>query len=206
MTASNRSAAASPDAAQPSLRDQRKQSTRDQIIAAARDAFTQDGYRSTTISEIARRARVGRATFYMHFSGKAELADEIARSINPVMARHLRSLADEPPTLDRIERWLTELVQLLRSLGPIPAVVNEAVGYNRVLARVMMDSLREIADRLADDLTRAGHLPDDPDRGQLAALLLATADLAGLMFGPEPEPSDAQNLADLARLWHRVLH
>jgi hypothetical protein len=121
------------------------------------------------------------------------------------MVRHLRSLADEPPTLARIERWLIEMVQIMRSFGPIPAVVNEAVGYNRDLARTLVDSLRQVADQLAADLMRAGHRPDDLDPGQLAALLLATAHLTTLMFGPEPEPADTQNVGYLARLWYRVL-
>lgn len=98
------------------------------------------------------------------------------------------------------------MVEIMRSFGPIPAVVNEAVGYNRDLARTLVGSLREVADQLAADLTRAGYRPDDLDPGQLAALLLATANLTILMFGPEPEPADTQNLGSLARLWYRALH
>jgi AcrR family transcriptional regulator len=202
---SNHPEAASWEGPQLSLRDRRKQLTRDQILAAARDAFAEEGYRSATISDIARRAHVGRATFYMHFSGKAEVADEIARSINPVMVGHLRSLADGPPTLVRIERWLAEMVRITRSLAPIPAVVNEAIGYNRDLARTMVDSLGEVAEQLRDDLIGAGYEPRGLDPGQLAALLLATANLTIVMFGPEPELTDDRNLGNLARLWHRVL-
>lgn len=194
-----------PARPRPSLRDQHRQLTREQILAAARDAFAENGYRGATISDIARRARVGRATFYLHFAGKAELAGELGRAIHPEMLRHLRSLGKESLSPDRIEAWLAETLRIIRSFGPIPAIVAEAIGYQRDLADTMLDALREAAEQLSRDLERAGNRPDDLDAGQLTLLLMATSELMVVLFGPDPAPTDARRLADLTRLWGRVL-
>lgn len=194
-----------PARPRPSLRDQHRQLTREQILAAVRDAFAENGYRGATISDIARRARVGRATFYLHFAGKAELAGELGRAIHPEMLRHLRSLGKESLSPDRIEAWLAETLRIIRSFGPIPAIVAEAIGYQRDLADTMLDALREAAEQLSRDLERAGNRPDDLDAGQLTLLLMATSELMVVLFGPDPAPTDARRLADLTRLWGRVL-
>src|SRR3954464_9652902 len=44
-----------------------------QIIAAAKDLFTSQGFGATSMDAIARTANVSKATLYAHFSGKEEL-------------------------------------------------------------------------------------------------------------------------------------
>lgn len=60
-----------------SLRDEQKRFTRQRLIDAAREVFERSGYASTTIEDITRTAGASRATFYLHFRGKAEIVNEL---------------------------------------------------------------------------------------------------------------------------------
>lgn len=52
---------------------QRGDATRQQLIDAAADVFTERGYAGATTKEIARRAEVSEGTIYRHFADKREL-------------------------------------------------------------------------------------------------------------------------------------
>ncbi|MFI9531661.1 TetR/AcrR family transcriptional regulator [Nocardia fusca] len=51
--------------------------TRRRILAAALEMAESTGLRKVSMDEIARRARVGRATLYLHFSGRENLISEM---------------------------------------------------------------------------------------------------------------------------------
>lgn len=57
----------------------RKQGSREQLLAAATEAFCANGYFAASVEEIASAAGVSRMTFYRHFSGKAAMASELFR-------------------------------------------------------------------------------------------------------------------------------
>ncbi|WP_052739850.1 TetR/AcrR family transcriptional regulator [Mycobacterium sp. UM_Kg27] len=59
------------------MRDRHRAMTRDQIMAAALEAFADRGYVAVTIDDIVRRAGIGRATFYLHFDSKAAVLREL---------------------------------------------------------------------------------------------------------------------------------
>jgi AcrR family transcriptional regulator len=54
---------------------------RDAILAAATDTFARFGFRKTSIDDIARRARIGKGTVYLHFESKEELFAAVIRRI-----------------------------------------------------------------------------------------------------------------------------
>jgi AcrR family transcriptional regulator len=60
-----------------SLRDEQKRFTRQRLIDAAREVFERAGYANATIEDITRTAGASRATFYLHFKGKAEIVNEL---------------------------------------------------------------------------------------------------------------------------------
>jgi AcrR family transcriptional regulator len=61
-------------------RDLVKPSARERIINAALDLFSQKGFHSTTVDEIAERAGVGKGTFYRNFANKEALFNELIQS------------------------------------------------------------------------------------------------------------------------------
>ena len=62
-----------PAPRRPTLREQQKQFTRDRLLTAALAAFVENGYTPARIEDVAARAGASRATFYLHFGGKAEI-------------------------------------------------------------------------------------------------------------------------------------
>jgi AcrR family transcriptional regulator len=59
------------------MRDRHRNLTRELISEASLDAFTERGYVAVTIDDIAKRAGIGRATFYLHFDSKAAVLREL---------------------------------------------------------------------------------------------------------------------------------
>ncbi|MFD9194943.1 TetR/AcrR family transcriptional regulator [Streptomyces phaeochromogenes] len=82
MSVSTRRVAASdgPSSA-PDLRTRQKHLTRRRLAAAACEVFEEKGYEATTVDDVVLRAGVARATFYLHFSGKADIVTELADRI-----------------------------------------------------------------------------------------------------------------------------
>lgn len=58
-----------------------------ELLAAARSAFEDLGYGSTTIAEITRRAGVSRATFYVYFASKEEVFAVLAEQVRDHFTR-----------------------------------------------------------------------------------------------------------------------
>jgi len=187
------------------LRAEGRNRTRSQILATAVEVFAENGYRSTTMSQVADRAGVGRATLYLHYSSKSELADDIARSLQPQMVAVLLKLPRVATTTAGIEQWIDELVVVLRTFGSVTAVVNEAIGHNRQLAKTLVASMHSTAETIIAEFQRQGDIAPWLDEGTLAMLLTSTALLSPIVFGPIGDEDEAQNRRDLAGLWALVL-
>jgi len=187
------------------LRDANKQRTRERIVEAAMEAFVEKGYGPTTMSHIADRAGIGRATLYLHFATKLEITDEIARSLGPRMVAILRNLSATPFDEAGLEGWVTELLAGLRSFGPLGKVVHEAIGNNRALIDTLLASMRETASAIAEDLRRAGRWPETLDEGSLALLMTSTTYLGTVVFPLEPLADEERLKKELAGLWLKAL-
>lgn len=59
------------------MRDRHRILTRDHILATSLELFAERGYVAVTVEDIARKAGIGRATFYLHFHSKAEVLREL---------------------------------------------------------------------------------------------------------------------------------
>ena len=69
--------------------DRREKDKRKAIIAAARDIFSEQGYESTTIAEIAAKAGVAVGTVYLHFHNKRDVYLATSMSWNEEIATAL---------------------------------------------------------------------------------------------------------------------
>lgn len=95
--------------------------TRARLLKAATERFQRDGYRKTTIDEIARAAGVAKGTVYTHFTDKADLlfhaiVEEKRRLVGPFMELFA---ADVAPA-ERLRRYL-ELSFLAITEAPLAA-------------------------------------------------------------------------------------
>ncbi|MGD3106306.1 TetR family transcriptional regulator [Streptomyces sp. YGL11-2] len=75
------------------LRERKKQRTRDALIRAALELFTEQGYEATTIDEIAEAVDVSQRTFFRYFANKQDVAFAVQ---DMVEARFLSELRARP--------------------------------------------------------------------------------------------------------------
>ena len=64
---------------------------REQILSAARAVFNKNGYETTTISDIVRRAGVAQGTFYLYFPSKREIVWALANRPMEIVAERVQA-------------------------------------------------------------------------------------------------------------------
>ncbi|MFD5395117.1 TetR/AcrR family transcriptional regulator [Streptomyces sp. NPDC127097] len=84
-----------PHSAPAGLRARKKQRTRDALIRAALELFTEQGYETTTIDEIAEAVDVSQRTYFRYFANKEEVVFAVQEMVE---ARFLEELAARPAT------------------------------------------------------------------------------------------------------------
>ncbi|MDO4414561.1 MAG: helix-turn-helix domain-containing protein [Erysipelotrichaceae bacterium] len=96
---------------------------RTSLMEAAFELFTEEGFQNTTISEIARKAGIGKGTFYFYFEDKYDIRNRIIISKSyEILHEALSSIPDKNDTFenkviyvaDRIIEKLSEDRILLR--------------------------------------------------------------------------------------------
>ncbi len=96
----------------------------EKLIAAAREAFAQDGT-SASLEEIARRAQVGIGTLYRHFPNRQTLLEAVYVDEVQALCRSAADLAELPPW-DALVAWLHRFVAYLATKQ---ALAQELLNY-----------------------------------------------------------------------------
>ncbi|MFF7411468.1 TetR/AcrR family transcriptional regulator [Streptomyces lydicus] len=77
------------------LRERKKQRTRDALIRAALELFTEQGYEATTVDEIAEAVDVSQRTYFRYFANKEDVAFAVQEMVE---ARFMAELTARPAT------------------------------------------------------------------------------------------------------------
>lgn len=171
------------------MTDPRIERSRTVILAATLDELAEVGYGAMSIESIARRAQVGKATVYRHWTTKLDLvADAII-----TLKQEVRVPVDGD-LRTRIVGFLQGLAAHLadsRLSACMPAIVDaserdEAV---REFHHRSSQERRAMFVGVLESAREAGHLGDDVDLTVLAEALVAPLFLRRLMT-PHPYPPD----------------
>jgi AcrR family transcriptional regulator len=111
----------------------------DKLLAAARDAFAQDGA-AATLDDIARRAGVGAGTLYRHFPTRQHLLEAVYIDEVEEMCRSAADLVDLPPW-DALVTWLRQFVLYAATKR---ALAGELIAYIDQDAEVFRSSRQAI--------------------------------------------------------------
>jgi AcrR family transcriptional regulator len=96
------------ESAQPSLRERKKQQTRQAIAAAAFEMFTERGFDAVTVAAVARRADVSEATVFNYFPTKEDLVYGRLEEFEADLVRTVRERAPEQSITAAISGVLVE--------------------------------------------------------------------------------------------------
>ncbi|WP_163889698.1 TetR/AcrR family transcriptional regulator [Mycolicibacterium hippocampi] len=97
---------------------------RTRIVDAVRDLAELTGLRKLSMDEVARRAKVGRATLYTYFPGRdallaAAVAEDLARLTDAVT----RAASDYEDADERLVHGFAQAYRSLRQHGPLSAIL-----------------------------------------------------------------------------------
>ena len=166
---------------------------RERLVVAAVDLFSEHGYDTTTVAQIAQRAGVTRSTFFRHFSDKREVLVAGQETLSRLLADGIAEAPVGAGPLDAVaaglERASSEMGPMNRELGPR---LRAAVAASTELQQ--RDALKSVG--LAGAMTAAllarGVL--DPT-AQLAAEMGVLAFKRGYAQWSEGDPDDNVGLA-----------
>jgi AcrR family transcriptional regulator len=192
------------------LREQQRAFTRSRLMAAAKQVFAARGYPDATVDDIAREAGASRATFYLHFKSKSELAVALYEEGLPYAVSRYRALdallvENGPRLREQLYAWLSEWLDVwidgaaashaLLQAGMLePDVEAEALH----LSETFIDSLEGYLAGMAKRERKAA-------REQALILEIMTQRIFSLASRARL-PLDGPGLLEiLTRMWHEVL-
>lgn len=157
---------------------------REQIVAAATEAFARAGYAATSLDDIAIEAGVSRVILYRHFESKAELYEAVLDRVGDVLAAHVN---------ERVGGYTEASLD-----GFVDAAAAEPAGFRLLFQHAGREAeFRERADRFRADITEAAYvqisaLVPNPSwarwASQLAPAVAIEAIIAWLDAGrPDPD-------------------
>lgn len=175
-----------------------------QIADLALDLFLEKGFAGTSMSAVAARAEIRKATLYHHFSSKQDLFVAAISADRDGHLDRLRVLADDPGTdhLAKLDQALGIMYDaiVLSPVGKLNTVIAET---SRLIPSVARAFHNEFIVRFEDALDRiygaglddgAFRPMDSRDLHQIVAGPLINTALCNAMFGALP---------DLAEKWDR---
>jgi AcrR family transcriptional regulator len=198
-----------------SLREAQKQLTRDVIVERALELFTEKGYASTTIDEVAAAAGTTRATFYAYYPSRSDLMRDFMARVNAFLDR-----ADAPEQgstavelvdvvrvgeLSGILAWLESRAALWPVFRPYLDVLDEAAAVDREVRAMLENWHEEVISDLVRGMQLAGRFSDETHhiRGTLAFTSLDY--VATLWTRRKFEPNREHALEVLADNWYHLL-
>jgi AcrR family transcriptional regulator len=180
-------------------------STRDRLLAAAREVIEEGGYAAASVAAIADRAGVAAGTLYRHFASKEELFVEVFRSVCEREERAMGAAAAEmggAPAAERLQAVLTTFARrALRNprlaWALIAEPVDPRVDAERIAYRERYAEL--IATGLAAGIS-AGELPAQDVRLTAAALVGGCGEaLVGPLSPPATGAPEADEIVEALR-------
>lgn len=181
------------------LRARQAEATRELLIEAARDLFTDQGYAATSIDDIIGRAGVARGALYHHFAGKEALFKAVYDAVEgEVIARVVATAQNGPTPWDGVVAGLRAFLDACLEPSFRRIVILDSVSV--IQARAAEGGIEHVEMSMLvavlTPLTATGELAGVPVR-PLAYVALGGLYGAALYIARSPEPAQARAEADI---------
>ena len=154
------------------VRERQREATRQSLLDAAAEAFSELSYAEVTVDEITARAGTARGTFYLYFSKGKVLAELIENAFFGVLgAPSSEVLSDDllvaaPYTVDSLAEWIGKYVTTWRRNLPLARAWMEGEGSDpevqAITDRRVRRAVAMLSSILAEEQARAGNAVDEP--------------------------------------------
>lgn len=151
---------------------------RERIVAAAREAIVEFGP-DVPLDDVARRAGVGNATLYRHFTDRAELIRQVTLSVLARTAQTAEAaLAEEPDAFSALYRFVFEAAE--ERIGALCPLLSEAFDLQEPQVVAQRQRLERALNAIIERAQCSGQLRPDIAVGDLmVALTQLTRPLPG---------------------------
>jgi AcrR family transcriptional regulator len=151
---------------------------RERIVAAAREAIVEFGA-DVPFDEVARRAGVGNATLYRHFTDRTELIRQVTLAVMARTAERAEAaLAEEPDAFSALRRFVFEAAE--ERIGALCPLLSDVFDRHDPAVAVQTERLEGAIVAIMDRAKTAGQLRGDIAVGDLmVALTQLTRPLPG---------------------------
>lgn len=197
------------DKTQP-LREQQRAFTRKRLIEAARQVFAERGYPDATVDEIASEAGASRATFYLHFKSKTELAAALVEDVTPIAVQRYRLLDEvlasgDPSLRDKLREWLHDWLGIWRQAAQASHALLQAAMLEPEVETQRLRQSEALVDALEGYFAGLPEAERGPARDRLLVLEIMTQRILALASMSRLPIGDNEVLDILTDMWLRVL-
>jgi AcrR family transcriptional regulator len=162
-------------AAQPGLRERKKQQTRELIADAARGLFAERGFDAVTVAQVARAANVSEVTVFNYFPTKEDLFYGGMQFFEEKLLDAVRERAPGESVLDAFRRPVLEGMPRLASdeAAEVIAAAGKLISASPALEAHEREIVARFTRRLAEQLaSEAGAAPGDVEAIAVASALM----------------------------------
>lgn len=82
---------------------------KEEILQAAITVFSEKGYHSTNIADIANLLKIGHGTIYRYYKNKQAIFDAV---VNSILQKLATVVQDEPPTTDSLQQYKEQIIRI----------------------------------------------------------------------------------------------
>jgi AcrR family transcriptional regulator len=185
----------------------RGERTRQKLLEAAEHTFAELGYHDASIVKITEAAGVGQGTFYLYFSGKKQVFDEVVLDLNSRVRHAMTEASEQGKT--RAERELLGFGAFFRFTADHPAlyrIIRQAEFVSPETLQLHYERLMRPYSAALEQAMESGEVAEgDPE--VLAWSLMGIGELVGMrwiLWNGEREMPEAV-FDELARIIVRVI-
>jgi AcrR family transcriptional regulator len=142
---------------------------REQLLAAARDAFTERGS-AASLEDIARRACVGVGTLYRHFPTRQDLVEAVYVEEVETLCRSANDYADEP-SWDALVLWFNRFVDYVATKRALVDEMVATIGQDAQVFRSCHEAIFAAGQPLLDRAKKDGVVRPDVEFADVIRLV-----------------------------------
>ena len=195
-----------------SLREQKRNFTRSRLIKAAAEIFEEKGYLAATIDDIVRASGASRATFYLHFSGKNEIALEILEQTEQYGVARYSALDELLATSRsakirraRLRDWLADWLGYWRRTARLRRALDVAIATDPDIERRALAMAPAFIDSLATLLNTRPPAKRADTRNRILLMEAMTRRVFALASTDNLPMTDEQTVDYVTEHWATIL-